>query len=743
MCAALEAEDPRRVGRYRIVAVLGAGGMGRVYLGRSPGGRSVAVKVVHQGLARDEGFRRRFVREVATARRVTGFFTAPVVDADPDGEPPWLATEYVPGPSLGEAVEAHGPWSEHGVRALGAGLAEALEAIHASGVIHRDLKPSNVLLAQDGPRVIDFGISVAAEATALTRTGMTVGTPGYMSPEQLSGSAPVGPASDVFSLGAVLTYAATGTGPFGTGPAQALNYRIVHEQPRLTRLPATLRDVVAHCLAKEAELRPEVGLLLAELGREARHGGSWLPDPLVEAMRERERVLAAGAWSEAEDGVALPFPGDDGGAATPPLHQAPTGAVLPPPPVHPPTAPAERPVSETPTQPARQSTGQVGDQPAGPTRRRALFALSGIAVAGAGISAWRLLDVRGDGAGDSAEKSEGAGSTGPDSPRRPGGTVRWTRKDYAVFGITASKRTLYVADVKGMSALDSTDGSERWAYATEEAVVDRPQLGSDDGLYAVSYDGTLHAVGAADGRVRWKTEVGRGKETLSPVVPGHQVLYVSRSGGTLLAIDTADGAVRWTYSFEFDGFAPPPAPKVHQGTVYVVAEQGVLHAVDSGTGRKRWDFHAGPRLFTAPEAVAGRVYVCGSAESHALDTETGRPVWSSETPGANHPVLAGDALFHHDSTKALYALDSGTGKQRWRFPLPSEVRHAPTVADAVVYLTDDGGMLRAVDARTGKQLWSFSGGETERSPAAVFGDIVFFSASDRSEKSYQLHALSL
>jgi outer membrane protein assembly factor BamB len=189
---------------------------------------------------------------------------------------------------------------------------------------------------------------------------------------------------------------------------------------------------------------------------------------------------------------------------------------------------------------------------------------------------------------------------------------------------------------------------------------------------------------------------------LWPVVSGYQVLYISRSGGTLLAIDPADGTVRWTYSFAFNGFSSPPAPEIHQGTVYVVAEQGVLHAVDSGTGRKRWDFDAGSQVFS-PEAVAGRVYMCGSAESYALDPETGRLVWSFETRGASHPVLAGDALFHHDGSKALYALDSGTGKQRWRFPLPSEVRHAPTVAEGVVCFTGDDGMLRAVDARTGKQ----------------------------------------
>lgn len=263
---ALEAGDPRQVGRYRIVARLGAGGMGRVYLGRSPGGRAVAVKVVRPELADDGHFRRRFAREVAAARRVNGVFTAGVVDADPDASPAWLATAYVPGVPLGDAVQAHGPWSEGRVLALGAGLAEALEAIHAADVVHRDLKPSNILLAADGPRVIDFGISVAGEASALTRTGTVVGTPGFMSPEQLTGK-PVGPASDVFSLGAVLAFTATGAGPFGTGSAHALSYRVVHEQPELRQLPDFLRLLVAACLAKEPGRRPTVAALLERLGR--------------------------------------------------------------------------------------------------------------------------------------------------------------------------------------------------------------------------------------------------------------------------------------------------------------------------------------------------------------------------------------------------------------------------------------------------------------------------------------------
>jgi hypothetical protein len=262
---ALEAGDPAWLGRYRIVARLGRGGMGRVYLGRSPSGRAVAVKVVRPELAEDPGFRRRFVREVEAARRVTGFFTAAVVDAAPQDTPPWLATAYVPAISLDEAVVTYGTWPKQSVLALGTALAEALEAIHRADVVHRDLKPSNVLLAADGPRVIDFGISVAAEATALTQTGVAIGTPGFISPEQLVGRN-VGPAGDVFALGGVLAYTATGSGPFGSGSAHAVNYRVVHEEPDLTGLPPAL-GIVARCLAKDPERRPTVGELVETLAR--------------------------------------------------------------------------------------------------------------------------------------------------------------------------------------------------------------------------------------------------------------------------------------------------------------------------------------------------------------------------------------------------------------------------------------------------------------------------------------------
>ncbi len=247
--------DPGRIGPYRLRGLLGTGGMGRVFLGAAADGQLAAVKVIRSDLAADPEFRARFRREVTVARKVNSPFTAQLLGADVDGPVPWLATAYVAGPSLADAVAEAGPLSVGPLRELAAGLAEGLCAIHAAGVVHRDLKPSNVLLAKDGPRVIDFGISVAAETSPLTRTGMLVGSPGYMSPEHLEGRE-VGPASDIFSLGAVLAFAATGEGPFGTGSAPTLAYRVVYHEPSLEHVPVEVRGLIQRCLAKDPARRP-------------------------------------------------------------------------------------------------------------------------------------------------------------------------------------------------------------------------------------------------------------------------------------------------------------------------------------------------------------------------------------------------------------------------------------------------------------------------------------------------------
>ena len=255
-CGILVTGDlPRHVGSYRILRLLGRGGMGTVYLARSPGGRSVAVKVIRDDLALDPDFRRRFAREVAAARAVNAAYTAPVVDADTDCATPWLATVYVPGPSLWHAVSNEGVFRPGKVRTLGVGLAEALTRIHAAGVVHRDLKPHNVLLADDGPRVIDFGISRVSGSSAITEPGVFLGTPAFMSPEQFTG-ARISGASDVFSLGAVLTFAATGTGPFGEGTNEQLHHRILYREPELDRVPVELAPLIRRCLAKRPEDRP-------------------------------------------------------------------------------------------------------------------------------------------------------------------------------------------------------------------------------------------------------------------------------------------------------------------------------------------------------------------------------------------------------------------------------------------------------------------------------------------------------
>jgi serine/threonine protein kinase len=332
----LAADDPRVIGEYRLRAQLGAGGMGRVYLGLSPAGRAVAIKVVHPDLASDAAFLRRFGQEVAAARAVSGIYTAPVVASGLNERPPWLATAFVPGPSLDQMVTDHGPLPEQALWPLLGGLVEALQAIHACGVVHRDLKPANVLLATDGPRVIDFGIARAVDGTSLTVAGVVFGTPGYMSPEQAEGRG-AGPGSDVFALGCVVAYAAAGMGPFGTGTAAAILYRVVHAEPVLDGVPPRLRETIAGCLAKDPAARPSLRALSGVIA-----GGMDATGPSAVAFWPSSVARLIGAYqARLEEETRSTRPADAGGFSWATTVHRPTtpsdpGRARPGPPVSPP-----------------------------------------------------------------------------------------------------------------------------------------------------------------------------------------------------------------------------------------------------------------------------------------------------------------------------------------------------------------------------------------------------------------------
>jgi serine/threonine protein kinase len=288
----LRREDPRVVGSFRLHRRLGAGGMGVVYLGSDRRGQRVALKVIRPDLAEDQEFRSRFAREVSAARRIRGGCTARLVAADLEAERPWFATQYVPGPSLHDKVAEEGPLTAAEAAAIGAALSEGLVAVHEAGVVHRDLKPSNILLSPKGPRIIDFGIAWATGASTLTHVGTAVGSPGFLAPEQVRGAA-VTPATDVFSLGATLAYAAMGDSPFGHGSSEVMLYRVVHEEAQLRGVPDALAPLVRACLAKDPEERPstlQLSMRLKEIAAREAQGGLHGQAPEARPPAQRERV---------------------------------------------------------------------------------------------------------------------------------------------------------------------------------------------------------------------------------------------------------------------------------------------------------------------------------------------------------------------------------------------------------------------------------------------------------------------
>ncbi|MFJ2435524.1 bifunctional serine/threonine-protein kinase/ABC transporter substrate-binding protein [Streptomyces anulatus] len=382
----LTSQDPRAVGPYRTLARLGAGGMGVVYLARSPGGALAAVKVIRAEHADDPGFRARFRREAEAAARITGPWVVPVLGADTEDREPWLATAFVPGPSLAEVVGAGGALPTATVRALGSRLAEALVAVHEAGLIHRDVKPGNVLLALDGPRLIDFGIARHEGATALTTTGAVIGTPGYLAPEQAS-AGPPGPPGDVFSLGCVLVYTATGRPPFGAGGGAGALFRTIHEEPDLTGVEPGLVPLIAACLAKDPADRPTASRVRDALAAKAPGG----PGDPARVRDPREYPGRRGA----PDPHELPrTPAAPASASAPDLWQMPAGL---------PALIAERSAAALALpdpEPLPVTLGPAGNGAAsGPARRRLLTAGAAGAVLLAGGSTATWIALRGSGAG--------------------------------------------------------------------------------------------------------------------------------------------------------------------------------------------------------------------------------------------------------------------------------------------------------------------------------------------------------
>jgi hypothetical protein len=487
----LTTSDPAEVAGYRLHGRLGAGGMGRVYLAFTPGGRPVALKMVRPELGDDRDFRNRFHQEVEAARRVHGLYTAQVLDADPVATPPWLVTAYVPGPSLHQAVARHGPMPADTVLVLTAGVAEALHVIHAAGVVHRDLKPSNVLLAPDGPRVIDFGISRAAEATALTAAGSRVGSPQYMAPEQVA-DRPVTAAADVFALGSLAAFAALGRAPFGEGSEVAVMYRVLHEPPDLSSCPPSLRGIIERCLAKEPVERPTPAEIISwcraqTAGRSQQIARPWLPTA-VSAPRPDRAVVPPVAVAAAQAGHAPVAPAARGAAADGPapawLSRQPRAAQ----PAASPVRPVQPPATNSATRRPRRRRGCAA--------RVAMLLVGALILLAVAISAWlhalsQSLGRAGTGGSPSVSATP-AGSwltgTWTGAAAQPAGMVtHWTAVLH--FSAAGQAGTFWFPSLGCSGTLTVTSATRATASAREELVRNPRKLCVAGGLMKLTRSG--------------------------------------------------------------------------------------------------------------------------------------------------------------------------------------------------------------------------------------------------------------
>ncbi|MEU9090444.1 PQQ-binding-like beta-propeller repeat protein [Streptomyces sp. NPDC048428] len=782
----LTQHDPRRIGPFEVLGRLGAGGMGLVYLARSASGRRVAIKTVRTELAEDQLFRVRFTREVEAARAVSGFYTAAVVDADPRAAVPWLATAYVPAPSLEEIVNECGPMPTQAVRWLAAGIAEALQSIHGAKLVHRDMKPSNVLVVEDGPRVIDFGIASGVSNTRLTMTNVAVGTPAYMSPEQARDSRSVTGASDIFSLGSTLVFAATGHAPFhGANPVETV-FMLLREGPDVSGLPDDLRPLIESCMHMDASLRPTPAELQAQLSPHLFASGSddsgtasaWLPEDataMIEQRRGGGRAVAvappvppvpvapppqppASDWDNAWRGGAEGSP-----PAAPPVQAPDAGGPVRLPGAHVPIGPGPRAQDVRASAAAAEAGPATGwvRPPAGvngvvtaPTAPTAAVPAPAHAPdsAPAGPGRWRPWRFRmsNDVWGTPVVVGDLLYVTSFEVHALDTGNGRrqFKTRDVA-WAMAVDGGSILASDGPSLYALDATSGSERWRLQTDAWVY---SLKAERGTVVTgTRGGGVQAWEASTGEKLWETTGAQTDFENAEAGPAlHDGTVYLWQDARLRAVDARTGTERWSYPVgdaASCGGVPVRVTPAPDGYVYVSAGTRVL-AVDIGSGRVRWHFES-PAVFLSPPAFApgpavtgGGVYLADYLGTvYALDASTGKDRWriATESRQSIEPVLVVAGNVHVGSGSALYTLDAVTGTPKWRFAAGGEVVGAPVVADGRVHFGSADHVLYTLDAAGGQLRWKLAtGGEITGSPVAQ-GGVVYACSKDRCV--YALDAL--
>ncbi|MFM9444147.1 protein kinase domain-containing protein [Streptomyces acidiscabies] len=715
---ALHEGDPEKLGEYQIVDRLGAGGMGVVYRARSRSGREVAVKVVHNQYAADAVFRARFRQEIAAARKVSGAFTAAVVDADPDADRPWMATQYVPGRALSARVRDDGPLRGTELRRLALGLVEALRDIHRAGVVHRDLKPANVLMADDGPRVIDFGISRAAENQQLTETGHMMGTPPFMSPEQLTDARTVGPASDVFSLAALLTFAATGKGPFDADSPYIAAYQVLTDAPDLSGVPEALHGTLVRCLAKDPAERPTLDALAPTLAtalpdeegldevptvlhRPPNPVPTQPPPPPAPAPRRRRTPLLAGVAGALAItlGVFLvpQFKKDD---TKPKPNPSPS-----------PTRWEAVPTGWRPWQTTVFATAAAGrEQTSKPNTDGFTYPSCALDSGSVYCAGTGTLPVRVDSAtGRTLWRIDALPSGAP--VERYNADVIGVHD--GVLLVNESIDSGANTTVDRVAAYATTDGERLWTRSVGERYA-QPTLVGD--LVLLPDGGTVTARTPKDGKARWSTTLPTDYGCKFRVGFVECTNYHTASGTDrrLLTLDPADGTTRRLSS-------APPVSSEYAGLldgrpVYVAVRKDSLSAkalvIDLKADTVRTTELAEPQEGNVALAHGALMFAASSGRVTAVSPLTGQRLWqtatSLERPGGAVPDTRG-ALFLTTASGRVAALDARTGTLLWetrpRAAVASMVSGTPTPSlldkGALLVMTPEGTLFSIDPARPG------------------------------------------